>query len=590
MDSKQQLLAAGAALGLAAYALRRRPSTCDAESPPQLKYGTAGFRCDASLLDVAMERVGMLAAYRSRDRGGAAVGVMVTASHNPVKDNGVKIVDPSGAMLAMDWEAKAEAVARAPASRLRGVLADIGSGAGEATVVVGCDTRPHSKRLEALVKRGAAAVGAAVVGVGVVTTPQLHHCVRARNGFECGAASRARPGCIRHRFFRRPDARTDRALYGYAEGLVEAFADLAFASPDPNAPRCRPDATLVVDCAGGVGFYAVAAAARLLRSGVGPGALHLVARNAPGEAPLNDRCGAEHVQKQRLPPANCDYPSFGAPSVRFCSVDGDADRVVYGYYDASQAFKILDGDKIAALLANFVRAELVAAKPLLVDVPRLGVVQTAYANGAAHDYLAGRGVAVSYAKTGVKYVHHEAEKFDIGVYFEANGHGTVLFAPALLDQLRRLRGSKHNRDPPRATLAIRRLSAVANLANQAVGDALADALLVKAILCVTKTSIEGWDAIYADLPSRQLKQKVKSREALKPNANETRLLSPTNLQDAIDALAAKAPNGRAFVRPSGTEDVVRIYAEARTRADADALATACARAVYDLAGGLGDKP
>ena len=390
--------------------------------------------------------------------------------------------------------------------------------------------------------------------------------------------------------FRRPDARTDRALYGYAEGLVEAFADLAFASPDPNAPRCRPDATLVVDCAGGVGFYAVAAAARLLRSGVGPGALHLVARNAPGEAPLNDRCGAEHVQKQRLPPANCGYASFGAPSVRFCSVDGDADRVVYGYYDASQAFKILDGDKIAALLANFVRAELVAAKPLLVDVPRLGVVQTAYANGAAHDYLAGRGVAVAYAKTGVKYVHHEAEKFDIGVYFEANGHGTVLFAPDLLDQLRRLRGSKHNRDPPRATLAIRRLSAVANLANQAVGDALADALLVKAILCVTKTSIEGWDAIYADLPSRQLKQKVKSREALKPNANETRLLSPTNLQDAIDALAAKAPNGRAFVRPSGTEDVVRIYAEARTRADADALATACARAVYDLAGGLGDKP
>ena len=32
------------------------------------------------------------------------------------------------------------------------------------------------------------------------------------------------------------------------------------------------------------------------------------------------------------------------------------------------------------------------------------------------------------AKTGVKHVHHAAKAFDIGVYFEANGHGTVLFS------------------------------------------------------------------------------------------------------------------------------------------------------------------
>ena len=28
--------------------------------------------------------------------------------------------------------------------------------------------------------------------------------------------------------------------------------------------------------------------------------------------------------------------------------------------------------------------------------------------------------------TGVKHLHHKAKEFDIGVYFEANGHGTVL--------------------------------------------------------------------------------------------------------------------------------------------------------------------
>lgn len=30
--------------------------------------------------------------------------------------------------------------------------------------------------------------------------------------------------------------------------------------------------------------------------------------------------------------------------------------------------------------------------------------------------------------TGVKWLHAAAHKFDIGVYFEANGHGTVLFS------------------------------------------------------------------------------------------------------------------------------------------------------------------
>lgn len=45
------------------------------------------------------------------------------------------------------------------------------------------------------------------------------------------------------------------------------------------------------------------------------------------------------------------------------------------------------------------------------------------------------GVALHVCTPGVKYLHHEAKVFDIGVYFESNGHGTVLFKPALLQRL-----------------------------------------------------------------------------------------------------------------------------------------------------------
>ena len=41
------------------------------------------------------------------------IGVMITASHNPAPDNGVKLVDPAGEMLENSWEAIATEVANA---------------------------------------------------------------------------------------------------------------------------------------------------------------------------------------------------------------------------------------------------------------------------------------------------------------------------------------------------------------------------------------------------------------------------------------------------------------------------------------------
>lgn len=116
-------------------------------------------------------------------------------------------------------------------------------------------------------------------------------------------------------------------------------------------------------------------------------------------------------------------------------MDGDADRLVYFLVQPnSEKIDLVDGDKIMALFALFVKEQLSVldesedGKTNRPQCTRLGIVQTAYANGAATDYLKQLGLEVVFTPTGVKYLHEKAAEYDIGIYFEANGHGTVLFS------------------------------------------------------------------------------------------------------------------------------------------------------------------
>ena len=86
---------------------------------------------------------------------------------------------------------------------------------------------------------------------------------------------------------------------------------------------------------------------------------------------------------------------------------------------------------------------------------------------------------------------------------------------------------------------------------------------------------------------------VQNRTKIQTTWNEQRVTSPDGLQDAIDAAIAKfgGPDKvRCFVRPSGTEDVVRVYAEAQTQAHADGLAYEVCVAVFELGDGVGKPP
>jgi len=495
-----------------------------------ISYGTAGFRTKADLLDHVMYRMGLLAVLRSWAKQGQTIGVMITASHNPEGDNGVKLVDPAGEMLQFSWEGLATDLANAEdkdiGQQLDTIINKCDINKTQANVIVGRDTRQSSPALAKAVLDAIATVeNVSVTDIGIVTTPQLHYMVVATNtkgGY--GEAS----------------------LEGYYSKLSGAFSKFMSLAKQDGYRHYVPK--LQFDGANGVGSQSIKQFSKHLE-----GVLEMGLHNT-GSGVLNSGCGADFVKVSQSPAAGLE----SVDNERCVSVDGDADRVVY-FFQKSGVFHLLDGDKIATLIAGYI-GDLVNQSGLQ-DQIKLGLVQTAYANGSSTDYIVNKlGVPVACAPTGVKHLHHKALEYDVGVYFEANGHGTVIFSEKAQNLIKETEGAT-------------RLQLLVDVINQTVGDAISDMLLVECILAARGWSVEDWSTQYQDLPNKLMKASVKDRTLITTTDAERQVVTPEGLQNKINQAVAKYNKGRSFVRPSGTEDVVRVYSEAATKEDAEALAS-----------------
>ena len=302
---------------------------------------------------------------------------MITASHNPADDNGVKIIDPRGEMLDRDWVHLATECINLADDELEAWLSDRIkqfdlNGRPQATVFIAKDTRDSSIRLAAAASAGVQSVGGQFTDFGYLTTPQLHYIVNCHNTQEA---------------------------YGQAseEGYYRKYSGAFLGLLNKLKPTGGYENALNIDCANGVGAPKMIRMIEHL-----DGALKISLINT-GDGVLNLDCGADYVKIEQRAPKNLQLK----PNEKFASFDGDADRLVYYYLNpVSNSFRLLDGDKIAVLFAIYINNVL--RRLCLTDGLDVSVVQTAYANGSSTKYIEQvLGMRTYCVATGVLNLHHK---------------------------------------------------------------------------------------------------------------------------------------------------------------------------------------
>jgi phosphoglucosamine mutase len=202
--------------------------------------------------------------------------------------------------------------------------------------------------------------------------------------------------------------------------------------------------------------------------------------------------------------------------------DGDADRCLA----VDAAGNVVDGDQLMGICAIALRE----AGRLRADT----LVATVMSNLGLHHAMREAGIAVLTTAVGDRYVLEALRAKDLSLGGEQSGH--IVFADA-------------------AT----------------TGDGLLTALHVMARVVETGASLAELAAIVRRLPQTLVNVKVGDRAAV---------AASSEVATAVAAAEAElGDSGRVLLRPSGTEQLVRVMVEAGTQEHADQIAARLAAVV-----------
>ncbi|EJW03125.1 hypothetical protein EDEG_02496 [Edhazardia aedis USNM 41457] len=600
------------------------------QKPSQRMYfGTAGYRTCATKLLSTLCRSSLVACFRSK-RLRKVVGVMVTASHNKSTDNGIKIIDSSGDYISTKYELYCDELVNCEDKNFVDTLIRIyneivydekngndnkNDEIFDGVVALGRDTRESGAGFINEISSVLSMFGCKVIDYEVVSTPQLHFLVRECNSTNAEACKSSYTQHLSKWYkciLENVGMRQMPVFVDTAHGVAEVIIKKLLPSLDgkhidvinSEVPLSKEQLQIELSenekiCC--KEFDRSEKIKNLKMNGLERPRMGFKANRGL----LNLKCGADYIVTNNRPPQNLN---ISLSDVHRCvSFDGDADRLVYFITDP--CFLVINGDRMNVFLVDIFyhllyklnllpRNDKLKSREIIIGdentkngdyidkrifIPKFGAVFSHYSNSAAINAIR-KKTDVVVANTGVKNFIREARKFDIGVYFEPNGHGSVYFSENFKNFLQSsiigqtLCGEEFQ--------CAQTLLALSNLFDPCVGDAIANFLALESLF--DENTWEKMIKMYTELPTKLTTVKILNKHCIETE-DEIKVKNPVQLGNKIDELCKKY-NGRAFVRPSGTEDLVRVFSECETKENCDKLSGEISQAVYDLCGGIGDRP
>lgn len=526
------------------------PSTLKKPSST-LHYGTSGYRDIPSKLPIS--RTTLCAYMRSSTLAGKYIGILLTASHNHARDNGIKLVDHNGEMFDHTWETIVNKIVNCEDNtfyselnkvhRNYGNFRQFGDGP-KANIMVGRDTRESGVKLVEEIVELMGHFNCSVVDYGVVSTPQLHYLVACSNKLNM-LVEKERYFDMFVDFIRFADLRekvkvdTSNGVAGYVlSGINERLCAVGYF--DDGKETDSENTAKQFDDEKEHG----SANACEKEHGTDMKQELFVITNKDGE--VNDRCGAQYIQYEKEVPCHLENAKG-----LYASFDGDMDRFIY--FTVNDGLTYMDGDRQASILVRYLSEKVNC---------RIGCVLSDYSNSAAVNYV-GKYCEAVRVRTGIKNFIKKSKEYDIGVYNEPNGHGGIFFG--------------------KEDIGDEEINKIIEMYRDCVADPLANFLLLE-YLRKTRTAL--FEDTYVPFPSRMLQVSVADPTVV-VNSENLDMLEPVALKNVIGNIM-KNEKGKVFVRPSGTENVIRIFCEAKDNVDVMCLTVA--QAVYDICGGVGKHP
>lgn len=402
---------------------------------------------------------------------------------------------------------------------------------GHPVAVVGRDPRRSGEMLEAAIVAGLTSRGVDVELVGVVPTPALAHLVSSHNaalGVMISASHNAMPD-NGIKFFAAGGNKLDDALEDAIEAKIQHFdatgpsgegvGRVIYSQETALAEYIDYSANTITQNLSGI--TVVVDCANGAASVAAPaiyrkaGATVIEINSAPNGLNINEDCGSTHMEA--LQRRVCE---LGADLG--IAHDGDADRCLAVSADGA----LIDGDALLAILALSLSEH--------GELPKNTVVATVMSNLGLHIAMKQHGINLCSAAVGDRYVLDEIRKGGYGLGGEQSGHIIL---------------------PQFAT----------------TGDGALTALHIMERMAETHKTLADLASVVKTLPQVLINVRVHEKLAV---ANSPEVSKAT--KDAEEELGA---NGRVLLRPSGTEQLVRVMVEAQSTDDAERIAQKLASVV-----------